>query len=303
MPRDFHASLMKPLAALATPGAYLYGKYHQYRRQQQEQSRRKVTEKELAQLNHKIDKLLAKLDEHEPEMATTQDDECVVCISAKASMQTYPCGHQVVCRKCFVKTIQMAVSQRLLPLRCVICRTKILRLKQQSTGTGSSRSFILSHSHSHLSQLTSYSTTSSYSSAASSVDTSTSGVTSGVSLRPHHHHLRHRTDSSQRPLLINDVRSEHRFRLIVSPPPPDQVTTSGVQSSDSWSSLAPPSKSSSANRVGDSSASTPEIMCFDKPAPAAAPDEKSVNRKFHMLPSLPKVTLRSRSSLAKAKKE
>lgn len=33
-------------------------------------------------------------------------------------------------RRCFVKTIQMAVSQRLLPLRCVICRAKILRLKQ-----------------------------------------------------------------------------------------------------------------------------------------------------------------------------
>nr|CAI5825698.1 unnamed protein product [Callosobruchus analis] len=44
-------------------------------------------------------------------------------------MQTAPCGHQVVCRKCFVKTIQIAVSQRLLPLRCVICRAKILRLK------------------------------------------------------------------------------------------------------------------------------------------------------------------------------
>lgn len=44
-------------------------------------------------------------------------------------MQTSPCGHQVVCRKCFVKTIQIAVSQRLLPLRCVICRAKILRLK------------------------------------------------------------------------------------------------------------------------------------------------------------------------------
>lgn len=47
-------------------------------------------------------------------------------------MQTFPCGHRVVCRKCFVKTIQVAVSQRLLPLKCVICRTKILRLKQIS---------------------------------------------------------------------------------------------------------------------------------------------------------------------------
>lgn len=58
--------------------------------------------------------------------------QCAICISAKATMQTFPCGHRVVCRKCFVKTIQMAVSQRLLPLRCVICRAKILRLKQTS---------------------------------------------------------------------------------------------------------------------------------------------------------------------------
>jgi hypothetical protein len=49
-------------------------------------------------------------------------------------MQTFPCSHRVVCRKCFVKTIQMAVMQRMLPLRCVICRSKILRLKQGVTG-------------------------------------------------------------------------------------------------------------------------------------------------------------------------
>ena len=45
-------------------------------------------------------------------------------------MQTYPCGHRVVCRKCFVKTIQVAVTQRCLPLRCVVCRTRVLKLKQ-----------------------------------------------------------------------------------------------------------------------------------------------------------------------------
>ena len=49
-------------------------------------------------------------------------------------MQTFPCGHRVVCRRCFVKTIQAAVSQRLLPLRCVVCRAKILRLKQTTQG-------------------------------------------------------------------------------------------------------------------------------------------------------------------------
>lgn len=59
--------------------------------------------------------------------------QCVVCLSAKATMKTLPCGHCVVCRKCFVKTIQTAVTDRCLPLRCVVCRTKILKLKQQPT--------------------------------------------------------------------------------------------------------------------------------------------------------------------------
>ncbi|XP_069692235.1 chromatin assembly factor 1 subunit A-B [Periplaneta americana] len=131
MPRGLSSSaFMKPFVVLALPGMYLFYKYNQYRRQQQEQNRRKVTERELAHLNHKIDKLLSKLEENEPELATSQEDECVICVNAKATMQTSPCGHRVVCRKCFVKTIQMAVSQRLLPLRCVICRAKILRLKQ-----------------------------------------------------------------------------------------------------------------------------------------------------------------------------
>ncbi|CAH0400971.1 unnamed protein product [Chilo suppressalis] len=76
------------------------------------------------------DKLLNKLEENEPELATSPEEECVICVNAKATMQTSPCGHRVVCRRCFVKTIQMAVSQRLLPLRCVICRAKILRLRQ-----------------------------------------------------------------------------------------------------------------------------------------------------------------------------
>ncbi|CAG4960173.1 unnamed protein product [Parnassius apollo] len=76
------------------------------------------------------DKLLNKLEENEPELASSPEEECVICVNAKATMQTSPCGHRVVCRRCFVKTIQMAVSQRLLPLRCVICRAKILRLRQ-----------------------------------------------------------------------------------------------------------------------------------------------------------------------------
>ncbi|XP_037292961.1 pre-mRNA-splicing factor CWC22 homolog isoform X2 [Manduca sexta] len=124
------SSLMRPFVVLALPGMYLLYKYNQYRQQQMETARRRVTERELMHLNTKIDKLLNKLEENEPELATSPEEECVICVNAKATMQTSPCGHRVVCRRCFVKTIQMAVSQRLLPLRCVICRAKILRLRQ-----------------------------------------------------------------------------------------------------------------------------------------------------------------------------
>lgn len=56
--------------------------------------------------------------------------QCVVCLSAKATIRTFPCGHCVVCRRCFVRTIQTALAERRLPLKCVLCRTKILKLRQ-----------------------------------------------------------------------------------------------------------------------------------------------------------------------------
>ncbi|KAL1494952.1 hypothetical protein ABEB36_010453 [Hypothenemus hampei] len=124
-----HNPLIKPFAVLALPGMYLFYKYSQYKRKRKENATRRLAERELQHLNTKIEKLLSKLEESEPEPATCREEECVICIHAKATMQTSPCEHQVVCRKCFVKTIQIAVSQRLLPLRCVVCRAKILRLK------------------------------------------------------------------------------------------------------------------------------------------------------------------------------
>lgn len=75
---------------------------------------------------------MSKLEESEPDPPSSQEDECVICINARATMQTSPCGHRVVCRRCFVKTIQSAVAQRLLPLRCVICRARVNRLTSSS---------------------------------------------------------------------------------------------------------------------------------------------------------------------------
>lgn len=99
------------------------------------------------------------MEESDLEPSQTQEDECVICVTSRATMKTMPCkskwsttrnlkslanifvffrsfissgGHQVVCRRCFVKTIQSAVAQRLLPLRCVICRERINRLTSSS---------------------------------------------------------------------------------------------------------------------------------------------------------------------------
>lgn len=92
-----------------------------------------ITERDFENIHHRIDKLLAKLDDSDLEHTQAAEEECVVCLSAKATMQTFPCGHKIVCRKCFIKTIQVAVSQRCLPLRCVICRSAILKVRQTTT--------------------------------------------------------------------------------------------------------------------------------------------------------------------------
>ncbi|CAH4035430.1 unnamed protein product [Pieris brassicae] len=48
------STLMRPLVVLALPGMYLLYKYNQYRQQQMETARRRVTERELMHLNTKI---------------------------------------------------------------------------------------------------------------------------------------------------------------------------------------------------------------------------------------------------------
>ena len=49
-------------------------------------------------------------------------------------MQVSPCGHQALCRLCFVHNIQEAVAGRDLPLKCLLCGSKIIRVKNNSKG-------------------------------------------------------------------------------------------------------------------------------------------------------------------------
>ena len=62
----------------------------------------------------------------------------MVCCQARAVMQVAPCGHQSQCRLCFVHNIQEAVASRQLPLRCLLCNSKIMRVKNNSAGGGGS---------------------------------------------------------------------------------------------------------------------------------------------------------------------
>ncbi|KAK7508655.1 hypothetical protein BaRGS_00000221 [Batillaria attramentaria] len=80
------------------------------------------------------DKLLAKMESRDGDIVMDDEEECVVCLGARATMQTFPCQHRVVCRKCFIRTIQVAISQRSLPLRCVVCRARILKLRHMTSG-------------------------------------------------------------------------------------------------------------------------------------------------------------------------
>jgi len=119
------------------PGLGLLRKFQQYRRLPQEAPPPPAVhhlEEELDRLTGKIDNLLCRIEGQDQELAKGGEDECLVCGTNKASMQTLPCDHQVVCRQCFVRTIQMAVVQKRLPLRCILCRAKVLRIKQDQRG-------------------------------------------------------------------------------------------------------------------------------------------------------------------------
>jgi len=90
---------------------------------------------ELVRINHKIDKLVNSMTKEDFETPTGPEDECLSCGECRAVMQVSPCGHQALCRLCFIKNIQQAVTTRQLPLCCVLCHCKIQRVKNNYKGT------------------------------------------------------------------------------------------------------------------------------------------------------------------------
>uniref|UniRef100_A0A5S6QK52 RING-type domain-containing protein n=1 Tax=Trichuris muris TaxID=70415 RepID=A0A5S6QK52_TRIMR len=90
-----------------------------------------TAEDELNRMQSSVARMLNRISGSPDEVPNCPEEECVVCLTNRASLQTFPCGHMVLCRKCFVKTVQVALDERQLPLRCIICRSRIVRLKQQ----------------------------------------------------------------------------------------------------------------------------------------------------------------------------
>ncbi|XP_031556477.1 uncharacterized protein LOC116293216 [Actinia tenebrosa] len=111
---------------------YLYlRKTHHPREPEDQQDLRERRRQKVTELRSKLDRLLVSLDQIVPETADNEDDECIVCNSAKAVIQTFPCKHKVLCRGCFVRTLQVAVNDFNLPLKCVLCRTRITTLDRE----------------------------------------------------------------------------------------------------------------------------------------------------------------------------
>ncbi|XP_018398843.1 PREDICTED: chromatin assembly factor 1 subunit A isoform X2 [Cyphomyrmex costatus] len=65
------------------------------------------------------------------ESPVSGEDECVTCMSAKAIMRYVPCNHCPVCRLCFFRIVQVAVSQMRLPMKCMMCRADILGVRPE----------------------------------------------------------------------------------------------------------------------------------------------------------------------------
>lgn len=125
---------MAPFSILAPFLGRKSKKYEKLETEDPEKKKQEATQEELVRINHKIDKLVSSMTRDDFEPASGPDDECLSCRSCRAVMQVSPCGHQALCRLCFVRNIQEAVSSRNLPLCCIVCTAKILRVKNNSRG-------------------------------------------------------------------------------------------------------------------------------------------------------------------------
>ncbi|KFD66655.1 hypothetical protein M514_02909 [Trichuris suis] len=68
------------------------------------------TEEELNRMQSSVACMLNRISGSPDDVPSCPEEECVVCLTNRASLQTFPCGHMVLCRKCFVKTVQLDIA-------------------------------------------------------------------------------------------------------------------------------------------------------------------------------------------------
>jgi len=131
-PSTFSLSLFAPFLRRSK-------KYKKLETDEPEKKKQEEAIDELTRINFKIDKLLNSMTKEDPELASSNEDQCVTCSVSRAVMMVYPCNHVALCRLCFVKMIKHAVGSRQLPLCCVVCNSKIQRVKNNNNNNGSNR--------------------------------------------------------------------------------------------------------------------------------------------------------------------
>uniref|UniRef100_A0A915JKU2 RING-type domain-containing protein n=1 Tax=Romanomermis culicivorax TaxID=13658 RepID=A0A915JKU2_ROMCU len=79
------------------------------------------------------DELIRRVDNKSDETALSPDDECLICVTRRACVQSYPCGHKLLCEKCFIKLLQVNYSQGKYPLTCIFCRSPVALFKRHES--------------------------------------------------------------------------------------------------------------------------------------------------------------------------
>uniref|UniRef100_A0A914LET0 RING-type domain-containing protein n=1 Tax=Meloidogyne incognita TaxID=6306 RepID=A0A914LET0_MELIC len=70
-------------------------------------------------------------DEMDSNIPDEASERCCICLTQRATVRTYPCGHQVFCRLCAITLIQTLYKSGSEEMRCIICRVNIIALRHQ----------------------------------------------------------------------------------------------------------------------------------------------------------------------------
>lgn len=84
-----------------------------------------------AKLEMCFEQLINMVTKRSDDNALTPDEECVICVTRRACIRSYPCGHKVLCEKCFVKLLQINYLEGKYPVTCVFCRSPVALYRRQ----------------------------------------------------------------------------------------------------------------------------------------------------------------------------